>query len=203
MMNFSRIFSMPNSNTLEIKPIKEFVLKYLKGISIDPFARNCELATYTNDLNPDTKSQYHLKAIDFLKILIEKEVNADLIIFDPPYSLRQTKEMYNSIGIDLTYEETLNASWKIEKDLCDKLLKDNGYFLNFGWNSNGMGKNRGFEIEEILLISYGGAHNDTICIAEKRINNKNILKSKEKKSSNNLKKFLSQSKESENSENDI
>ena len=32
-----------------------------------------------------------------------------------------------------------------------------------------MGKNRGFEIVEILLVAHGGHHNDTICTVEKKI----------------------------------
>lgn len=41
--------------------------------------------------------------------------------------------------------------------------------LSFGWNTTGMGISRGFQIQEVLLVCHGGAHNDTICIAEKRI----------------------------------
>jgi len=43
------------------------------------------------------------------------------------------------------------------------------HVLSFGWNSVGMGITRGYEIVEILLVCHGGAHNDTICIAEKKI----------------------------------
>lgn len=47
-------------------------------------------------------------------------------------------------------------------------LTDDAIVLSFGWNTVGMGKNRGFEIIEIMLVCHGGAHNDTICLAEKR-----------------------------------
>jgi hypothetical protein len=49
------------------------------------------------------------------------------------------------------------------------VLLDNGIVLSFGWNTVGMGKKRGFEILEIMLVCHGGAHNDTICMAERRI----------------------------------
>lgn len=49
------------------------------------------------------------------------------------------------------------------------LLADDAIVLSFGWNTVGMGKKRGFEIIEIMLVCHGGAHNDTICIAERRI----------------------------------
>lgn len=82
-MNISRTWAMPNSNTFSVPPIGEFVRKYLANskVSIDPFARNKRWATYTNDLNDKTDAEYHLEASDFLEILIEQEVKADLIIF--------------------------------------------------------------------------------------------------------------------------
>jgi hypothetical protein len=29
-----------------------------------------------------------------------------------------------------------------------------------------MGKGRGYEMLEVMMVSHGGAHNDTLCIAE-------------------------------------
>lgn len=59
---------MPNADTFSVKPIGEFVQRYLAAskVSIDPFARNKRWATHTNDLNPDTSAQHHLDATDFL-----------------------------------------------------------------------------------------------------------------------------------------
>ena len=41
-MKFSRTWAMPNSDTFSVKPIGDFVRRYLSEskISIDPFARN-------------------------------------------------------------------------------------------------------------------------------------------------------------------
>lgn len=39
----------------------------------------------------------------------------------------------------------------------------------FGWNSGGIGKKYGFEIEKIILIAHGGWHNDTIITIEKKV----------------------------------
>jgi len=50
----------------------------------------------------------------------------------------------------------------------DRVLAPNGKVLWFGWNTTGMGKKYGFEIEEILLVCHGSDHNDTICMAERR-----------------------------------
>lgn len=167
---FSRIWAMPSSDTFTIKPIYNFVNRYLQGISIDPFARNCKLATYTNDLNPNTTAQYHCDASEFLEKMLLDKIMADVIIFDPPYSSHQVKEVYQGIGRHFGKSDNSNCiRWKIERDLILKLCKPGGIVLSFGWNTNGMGKGRGFIAEEIMLVQHGGAHNDTICMAERKI----------------------------------
>ena len=169
-MNINRTWAMPNSNTFKCKPIGILVKKYLKEakVSIDPFARNNEWASYTNDLNPNTKAKSHTYAKLFLETLIANNVKADLIIFDPPYSLRQTKECYEKFG-EWKFRDTQNVGrWTDEKMLCDKLLLNNGVFMNFGWNTNGMGKKYQMDIIEILIVAHGSAHNDTLCTVEKR-----------------------------------
>lgn len=164
---------MPNADTFTIKPIGELVQRYLANasVSIDPFARNNQWADYTNDLNPTTTAQYHFTALRFLTVLHRANRRADVVIFDPPYSLRQTKEVYEGVGIKFTQEDSQQVGhWSKEKEICRDLIKTGGYFLHFGWHSNGMGKKRGFEIVEILLVAHGGCHNDTICTVERKIN---------------------------------
>lgn len=160
---------MPNSRTFQIKPIKEFVEKYIKDkkIIIDPFANECRYGTITNDLNPKFDTDFHLDALDFLQH-IESE-SADVVIYDPPYSLRQVKECYEGVGITVTAEHT-KSSWRAKHlDEIKRILKPGGLALCFGWNSNGIGKTRGFEMLEVLLVPHGGSKNDTICTAERKI----------------------------------
>jgi len=45
-------------------------------------------------------------------------------------------------------------------------LVKGGKCISFGWNSNGIGKTRGFEMVEIKILSHGGMHNDTIITVE-------------------------------------
>lgn len=170
-MRITRKWAMPSADTFDCPPIGEFVKSYLRSskTSIDPFARNCGWATYTNDMNPDTSAQSHKKAVDFLEELRTRGVQADLIIFDPPYSLRQAKEVYDQFG-KFTFEDSQDAGkWTREKKLCYDLLLPDGIFLYFGWNTNGLGLQHGAKIEEILIIAHGGAHNDTLCTAERKI----------------------------------
>ena len=159
---------MPNHKTFEIKAIKKIISKYLKDemISIDPFANESRLAKITNDLNPEYKTDYNLDAVEFLKKFNDNSV--DFVFYDPPYSLRQVSECYKNVGIEVT-KETTQSSWRTKHiNEISRILKPNGICISFGWNSSGIGKERGFEILEILLVSHGGSHNDTIIIVERK-----------------------------------
>ena len=54
-MEITREWAMPNSNTFDIKPIKELLSKEVDQslLWIDPFANSNKIASITNDLNPD------------------------------------------------------------------------------------------------------------------------------------------------------
>lgn len=109
--------------------------------------------------------------MDFLAEIYNIHGNTiDLALFDPPYSPRQISECYQGVGRKVTMEDTQSSWYKKMKDGLDKCIRPGGMVLTFGWNSNGMGKKRGYEIEEILIVAHGAAHNDTICVAERKIN---------------------------------
>ena len=170
-MQMRREWAMPNPNTFDVPVIGDFVRKYLREsrVSIDPFARDKQWATYTNDLNPNTAAEWHMEALDFLEMLKARRVVADLFIFDPPYSPRQLKECYDGIGRKMQLEDGQTARLrKMWRDAAMPLLAENAVVLSFGWNSVGFGKMLGFEQVEILLVCHGADHNDTICVAERR-----------------------------------
>lgn len=169
---------MPSADTFDVPPIGDFVKRYLRQskVSIDPFARNKRWATYTNDLNPDTAAEYHLSALDFLCLLEGRGIQADLIIFDPPYTLHQVKQCYESIGLPFLLNDAQQAGvWSQEKEICYQLLATDGIFLHFEYHSNGMGKSRDMRLEELLLVAHGRNHNDTICIAERKLAHQSLL----------------------------
>jgi len=183
-VKFSRHFGMASKDTFDCKPIKDFVRKYIEEseISIDPFARNKEWATYTNDLNPDTKAEFHMKAVDFLNTLITRGVKADLVIFDPPYSMEQCKRSYERYGYKFTYEDSLYViRWTREKNLITDVLNVGGIFLHFGWHTNGMGFKRGCKLEELMIVHHGGSKYDTLCLAERKMNHQRKFPFKERR----------------------
>lgn len=161
---------MPSADTFDCPPIEGFVRKYLaqSKVSVDPFARNKRWATHTNDLNPNTLAQHHMDAEMFLQMLADNGVKADLILFDPPYSPRQISECYQSVGMEVG-TNTQSSFYTKLRDSIAPICTDDAVVLSFGWNSVGMGKRHGFEQIEILLCCHGGAHNDTICLAERRL----------------------------------
>ncbi len=167
-MLFNRAFALPSAETFAIRPIADFVARYLENskASIDPFARNNTLATWRNDLDPASSAPVHMDAEKFCRSGIP---SVDLALFDPPYSPRQISEHYRAAGREVTQADTQNAAlYKRVRDAIDPLIVPGGIVLSFGWSSNGMGKARGYQIEEILLVAHGGAHHDTICIAERK-----------------------------------
>jgi hypothetical protein len=173
-MKFSRTWAMPDRDTFSVPPIGLFVRSYLEKskVSIDPFARNKRWATHTNDLNPNTEAEHHMDAEKFLTHLARQGVKSDLIIFDPPYSPRQISECYKAVGLEVGMKETQSALlYQRVRDAIAPICTNDAIVLSFGWNTVGMGKRHGFEQIEIMLVCHGGAHNDTICLAEKRIPN--------------------------------
>ena len=65
--------------------------------------------------------------------------------------------------------DTKSSVWSNWKEEIARVVSPGGIVLSFGWNTVGIGKSRGFEIEDILLVSHGGMHNDTICMKERKL----------------------------------
>lgn len=168
-----RVWAMPDADTFNVRPIGGLVRWYLSKskVSVDPFARNKRWATYTNDLNPETQAESHLPALDFLRQLGASGVKVDLVVFDPPYSINQAKVCYESFGnkVFTAYDAQNVVRWTDEKAAIADILEDNGVFIQCGWNSAGMGLMHGCEIEQLLIVCHGPAHNDTIVTVERKV----------------------------------
>lgn len=161
-----RAWAMPNKNTFKIKPIEQLIAETvnLSLLWIDPFANQNKIASITNDLNTEYDTDYHLDALDFLKMFDDDSV--DGVLYDPPYSPRQVSECYNDVGYSVTWDTTKASFWGNHKREISRIVKIGGRVITFGWNSGGIGNKYGFEIERILLVPHGGWHNDTICTVE-------------------------------------
>ena len=150
-MIINRFWSMPNHQTFKIPCIKQILKDELNNEYLDLF--------------PLSQSMFlKIDALQLLKKL--KSSSENNIVFDPPYSQRQLKEMYQNIGF--SYDMN-NSYWSNCKDEIARITRKTSKVLSFGWNSNGIGKNRGFEIKKIWLIAHGSSHNDTIITLEEKI----------------------------------
>ena len=166
-IKITRQWSMPNSNTFDIKPIREIIDRYATGVIVDPFANKNKIATITNDINPEFDTTYHMDATDFLKML--GDGCADTVLYDPPYSPRQVAECYKAFGQTVNMATTQASYWSKQKEQISRIVKKGGMCITCSWNSGGIGRKYGFEIVEILLVPHGGWHNDTIVVVEKKI----------------------------------
>lgn len=159
---------MPNKDTFSIKPIAELLDKYLDPELkvIDPFSngRYMSMNIVTNDLDETKPADYHMDALDFLKLA--KSGHFDVVLFDPPYSPRQVSEVYKKLNKSVNMQTTQSSYWGNMKKEIARITAKDGYVITCGWNSGGIGKKYGFEIEEILLVPHGGWHNDTIVTVE-------------------------------------
>lgn len=169
---FRRVWTMPNKWTFLIPPVVDLLDRYCndgKGW-IDPFAGNNSRADITNDLNPNRPTTFHLDALDFLRLQPSNYYNG--VLYDPPYSFRQAKECYNHYGKDLfiqhDYIPTMMDYWASCKIEISRITKTDGIVISCGWNSNGIGHNKGFELVELMLLAHGGSKNDTIITVERK-----------------------------------
>ena len=156
-------WAMPSPWTFEVPPIRAFVDRWTYGrvCIVDPMAGRSTIAHYSNDIVGG------LDAEEFVRGLIALGVRADCVIFDPPYSPRQISESYRIAGITPSRSDTQNARLyaRVRRALAG-MLAPGGIALSFGWQSSGFGKS--WETREILLVQHGGAHNDTICVAQEK-----------------------------------
>ena len=170
-MKIERKWSMANKWTFLLKPVKQLLEEegamgmFKHGFWCDPFSGEHSPADTTNDLNPKMPSQFHDDALIFLK---SRGTEYDGVLYDPPYSFRQLKECYEGLGKSLSQEQTKMSYFSGIKDEIARIIKPDGKAICFGWNSMGLGKSRGFQMESILLIAHGGSRNDTIVTVERK-----------------------------------
>jgi hypothetical protein len=165
-MLITRTWAMPNKWTFKIPPIMNLLIKYANNGQnwADPFAGQSTFAEYRNDLNPNNAQKYCVEAATFMKAFPAGSLNG--VIFDPPYSLTQVSRSYEEMGYKFKGKEDPTGGFTSTRDAVCRAVCKGGHVISFGWNTVGMGKNRGAEIIEILIVSHGGNRNDTLCTVE-------------------------------------
>jgi hypothetical protein len=185
-IGFSRAWAMPRSDTFHITPINGLIQSCIDKFSrqrhrffVDPFVHKSPFKNlcYSNDLDPSIKADKHLDALDFLKSIGSNSV--DLLLFDPPYSPRQISENYKKCKKAVNMQTTQSKFWGDLKKQISRIMKSGSIVITCGWNSGGVGRVHGFQIQEILMVAHGSWHNDTIVTVEKcvarKISSKRLL----------------------------
>ena len=165
-MEVNRTWCMPSIWTFGMKPISPLFQKYNVGKGwVDPFAGEKSPAEYRNDIegrgNPS-----QMDALEYLKTLSTDTFCG--VLFDPPYSTEQCLRRYTP-----KHAGTAGRAeyWAKCKDEIARITTKDAICISFCWDSVGIGKNRGFQIIEVLLICHGACHNDTIVTIDKKMSN--------------------------------
>ena len=158
-----RTWAMPSRWTFAIPAMKAIIEKYLTENWADPFTGENSPADITNDIE-GRGNKHQMDALDSLKSLDKESVNG--VLFDPPYSEEQCLRLYTPKQGGRAGRAEYVARCK---DEIARVTKVGGHVISFCWDSTGMGKNRGFEIQEVLLVCHGACHNDTIVTVDRKI----------------------------------
>ena len=176
----TNVTSEPFSNKHIRKILNEYIRlatvnnNYKTISACDPFARNSFTNNtdgfITNDLNDMMPTNFNLEFAEFALMMAELGKEFDLVLFDPPYSLRQLKDCYDNIGFQLEQWQT-QKPWSRGKDILAPLVKPGGYVISFGWHSHGFGTHRGFAKKAVYVFESMGREEryDTIMTIERKV----------------------------------
>ena len=168
-MRIERVWAVPNKWTFSIKPIKKLLQEEMNGdLWIDPYAGMNSPAKIKNDINPTMKTDYHLDALEFIKMFDDESVNG--VLLDPPYSYRQISDCYKELCLPVDMHTT-QSSWylRVQRQIR-RILKPGGKVICCGWNSNGINDKKNFSVTRVLLVAHGSHRNDTIVTVQERLN---------------------------------
>ena len=168
-MEITRTWVMPSKWTFKMAPVQKLFGKYDVGPGFaDPFAGENSPAEITNDIE-GRGNRFQMDGLEFLKTFDDNSLPGCL--FDPPYSVEQCLRRYTP-----KHNGTAGRTeyWARCKDEIGRIVKPGGLVISFGWDSTGIGKKRGFEIIEIMLLCHGACHNDTIVTVERARSNNEI-----------------------------
>ena len=154
-MKMERVWEMPNKWTFQIKHIVELLKRYNVGKGwVDVFPGETHICEYESDGKD---------GLSYIGNFDDNFFNGALL--DPPYSFRQFGATYKKSITDEHYKILMT---EVNNRISCK-IKESGFCISFGWNSNALGAKRGYKIVEILLVAHGGHHNDTIVTVEQKV----------------------------------
>ncbi len=90
-------------------------------------------------------------------------------LFYPMHTSRQLAN--DSRGTGATWRRLAHKAWHKARDDMNEDCKPGGIVISFGWSSVGMGKRRGYQLIDGLLMCHGSDRPDTIAVVEQKLGN--------------------------------
>lgn len=161
-------FEMPNKMTFKQKKVLSFISKYIPKKSkiliafagIFRFGEIDSSKFIYNDIDPEIKANHHVDA--YKLAWFYPKGYFDCIIADPPFAMLSTHRFYKF---------HIRGSTQITfwRETANFLLKNNGIYIELGWNSTGLRK-RFAEKIALGICCIGGNHNDILILVQKKRN---------------------------------
>lgn len=167
MINFTYIKQPPRKYTFEMIKLLRWTIEHCNNDVLNLFAgkifiKGVNINETRVDLNKDMPADYHMDAYEFVLKALKGGWQYDTIVLDPPYNLRKAHEKYFGI---------YTSKLRLIKNVLPNILTLGGNVISYGYNTTGMGRNRGFLLTDICIVNHSGEHNDTLCTVEKKIMN--------------------------------
>jgi hypothetical protein len=159
-MNLYYMEQPPKKWTFEQPELKTWTEAQCQGKVLNLFAGKTRLSVdeYRVDISPEHGPDLVSDAFDFVT---STGMKFDTIILDPPYNLRKSREKYQGRYV---------GSFTKIKNAIPAILNDNGIVITYGYDTVGMGRNRGFRKEAVLVVCHNGDHNDTLVVLDRKEN---------------------------------
>lgn len=126
---------------------------------IDPYGWDRDIADRVN--KDRTKD-----ACTYLQGIESK--SAEGILWTPPQSPSEIIELYNRMGFKKSKELTQTSYYTKEKKEIGRIVKTGGTVITLSYNSGGVGKKYGFELETVYIIPITGYSNCYYMTIERR-----------------------------------
>ena len=147
------LYGLSSSDTFCAKTCASSVLSEVMSqgwsTSVDLFAKDSELCDVTNDLNPETRADHCMDAVECVPIHAGPGV---LFVVDPPYSETQVKRKYKT-GLG-KHHSLLSLSSALFSAFKESACPGMGV-LWCCWSSKGMGLSEGWKRAGHWTICHG------------------------------------------------
>lgn len=147
-MIIERYIASFSKNIFTNKPILDVLNNEIKnGIWVSPYATNRKQSTFTNNENRKYDVDYHTNAVLFLNMFNDRSVDG-VFLYDT--------------------DDNNNDIHTVRKEI-ERILKQGGKVITISHNSYGVGYEKGFDIEKIIILTNEYERNDIICVVETKI----------------------------------